>query len=260
MRMGIQMKARVRNHLRGNVVGYVAVFLALSGTATALGGSDTVFSDDIVNGEVKTPDLANNAVTTGKIRNGHVLNDDLAANAVTGGKVEDATLGGSDVIDGSLSGGDLASDTVSGDDIAESTLGQVPSALLGGFGRTGTVGSCDPESTTFITCATTGVINVPPGARALVLGRVRARAEIDADSGRGNCRLGTSSIGAVPNGKFFISVGDDAGTSDSVSLAGITPPLPAGSTLFGLDCNQEQISGAIQYDEASATVLLISGS
>ena len=50
------MRHRLHNHIRTNVVGYIAIFLfAISGTATALAGSDTVFSDDIVNGEVKTP-------------------------------------------------------------------------------------------------------------------------------------------------------------------------------------------------------------
>jgi hypothetical protein len=254
------MPARIRNHIRANVVGYIAVFLALSGTAAAThpGGDNTIDSGDIINGQVTTPDVADDAVTAAKIRNGHVGNADLASTAVTGGKVEDGTLGGSDVIDGSLSGGDLASNTVTGDDISESSLGQVPSALLGGFGRTGATNSCDPESETFVTCAATEVINVPPGARALLLGRVRASEEVSASHGRGNCRLGTSSIGVVPNTTHFIATTNTSG--DSVSLAGITPPLPAGPTSFGLDCNQEQVSGAIQYDEASATVLLISGS
>jgi hypothetical protein len=253
--------ARIRNHIRSNVVGYVAVLLfAMSGTATALTGSNTVFSDDIVNGEVKTPDLATNAVTTGKIRNGHVVNDDLAANAVTGGKVEDGTLGGSDVIDASLSGGDLAGNTVTGDDIAESTLGQVPSALLGGFGRTGAEGTCDPESATFITCAATPVLDVPAGARALILARVGASTEgTTSDIAKGECRLGTSSIGAVPNTTFSFNVLTQQEV-EMATLIGITPPLPAGATSFGIDCNQQLPNGAIRYDDASASVVLISGS
>ena len=40
----------IRNHLRSNVVGYLALFVALSGTAVALPATNTVFSDDIVNG------------------------------------------------------------------------------------------------------------------------------------------------------------------------------------------------------------------
>ena len=50
---------RFREHIRSNVIGYIALFaFAMSGTASALDGSDTVFSDDIVNGEVKSADIA----------------------------------------------------------------------------------------------------------------------------------------------------------------------------------------------------------
>jgi hypothetical protein len=52
------MSKRIRAHLRSNVVGYIALFcFAMSGTAAALPGTDTVDSGDIIDGEVKTPDL-----------------------------------------------------------------------------------------------------------------------------------------------------------------------------------------------------------
>ena len=59
------MASRIRNQIRSNVIGFLALLLVLStGSALALNGSDTVFSDDIVNGEVKAPDLGANAVNT----------------------------------------------------------------------------------------------------------------------------------------------------------------------------------------------------
>jgi hypothetical protein len=84
------MLARVRDHVRHNVVGYIALFVALGGTGAY--AADTVFSTDIVDGEVKTPDLANVAVTNGK----------LAANSVGAGKVVDNSLGGADILEPSL--------------------------------------------------------------------------------------------------------------------------------------------------------------
>jgi hypothetical protein len=50
----------IRSHLTfANVASAIALFIALSGgTAIALSGANTVFSDDIVDGEVKSPDLA----------------------------------------------------------------------------------------------------------------------------------------------------------------------------------------------------------
>ena len=45
-------------HLRQQWLGALAVALVLTGgTAYALDGSNTVFSDDIVNGEVRTADI-----------------------------------------------------------------------------------------------------------------------------------------------------------------------------------------------------------
>ena len=63
------MRKRLRSHLTfANVASGIALFVALGGgTAVALNGSNTVFSDDIVNGEVKTPDLATGAVTAPKL-------------------------------------------------------------------------------------------------------------------------------------------------------------------------------------------------
>jgi hypothetical protein len=51
---------RIRRHLSfANVASAIALFVAIGGgSAYALTGSNTVFSDDIVNGEVKSPDLA----------------------------------------------------------------------------------------------------------------------------------------------------------------------------------------------------------
>jgi hypothetical protein len=52
--------SRVRAHLRNNVVGYVALFFALSGGAawaTHPGGANTISTGDIIDGEVRQPDI-----------------------------------------------------------------------------------------------------------------------------------------------------------------------------------------------------------
>jgi hypothetical protein len=63
---------QLRSHLTyGNVIGTIALFLVLSGgTAVALSGSNTVFSDDIVDGQVRKNDLANSA---GKIYGNRIV-------------------------------------------------------------------------------------------------------------------------------------------------------------------------------------------
>ena len=69
-------------------LGVLAIFLVLStGTAYALTGSNTVFSDYIVNGEVQNADVGSSAVASDEIKDGSVLNDfeDIALNALTSG-------------------------------------------------------------------------------------------------------------------------------------------------------------------------------
>jgi hypothetical protein len=254
------MSRRICSHLRSNVVGYVALFIALtSGTAYALNGSNTVFSDDIVNGEVKNPDLADNSVSTTKIADGGVLAPDLGANAVTTRKILNGDVRGVDLGANAVDSAKVADDSIGGDDVAESTLGQVPSALLGGFGRTGTLsGTCNPESETFVTCASVN-LDLPTPTRVLVLGRITA-AHGKSDFSNGTCALATAPPGGpVPNTVVFKMLDADEYTDD-IPLVGITDVLPAGPTLFALDCNEDSTGDPINYTRASVTAVALSPS
>ncbi|GAA1770547.1 hypothetical protein GCM10009795_015790 [Nocardioides hankookensis] len=83
-----------------NVCSALALTIALGG-GTAYAAS-TIKSKDIVNGQVKTPDLGKNAVTSAKIRNGQVRLADLAAGAVTGTTVADGTITLADLAAGTI--------------------------------------------------------------------------------------------------------------------------------------------------------------
>src|SRR6188472_2554875 len=68
-----------------NICSFLALSIVLSmGTAYAAG---TVRSKDIVNGQVKTVDLGNNSVTTGKIKDGEVRLGDVSAGAIDSTKI-----------------------------------------------------------------------------------------------------------------------------------------------------------------------------
>ena len=125
------MLAGLRTRLTfANVCSFLALLIAL-GTGSAY-AANTVFSTDIVDGEVKVADLDNNAVTTGKIRNGHVGNLDLAADAVEGSKVLDTSIAHADlandgvnsanVVNESLTASDLATDSVNATEIANNAI------------------------------------------------------------------------------------------------------------------------------------------
>ena len=62
------LSTRIRGHLRSNIYGLIAVFIALGGTAVALPGRNTVDSGDIRNAQVKSVDVAQNTLTGGDIK------------------------------------------------------------------------------------------------------------------------------------------------------------------------------------------------
>jgi hypothetical protein len=90
------------------VMATIAVFLVLSGgTAVALSGSNTVFSDDIVNDHVFSAD---------------VRNDTLAGGGLTAADLRPASVGSSEVADNSLRGADIANGTLGTDDYGDNGI------------------------------------------------------------------------------------------------------------------------------------------
>ncbi len=152
------MSTNLAKHLRTNVYGLIAIFIALGGSAIAANraAKNSVTSKSIKNAQVKTKDLAPNSVKSSKVIDdsltgadiqestlqgldspavptgaaggdlaGTFPNPTIAADAVGAGQVADQSLTGLDVLDGSLTG----------DDVDESALG------FAGGDITGTLGS-----------------------------------------------------------------------------------------------------------------------
>ena len=115
------MIARFRSRLTfANVCSFFALLIAL-GTGSAY-AANTVFSTDIVDGEVKTADIANNAVRSTKIGTGQVLNQDLGADAVDGSKIFDASVSAADLGFESVNSGEIATDAVNGSEVAANAI------------------------------------------------------------------------------------------------------------------------------------------
>jgi hypothetical protein len=229
------MSARIASYLRGNVLGLIAIFIALGGTAIALPGQNTVQSGDIGPGE--------------QVRNGDTK-------PIQGSWIEDNSLTGADVDESTLApgppgppsgpaGGDLTG-TYPNPQVNEGSLGQVPSAALGGYGRSVINTACDPGSHVFIDCGFT-TLNLPSATRVLMI----ASATEYGGGTAGGCRLVTSS-GEVTGTRVNIH----GGQHEVIALTAVTGIIPGGSRDFGLECNQEL--GDAKYHQISVSAVALS--
>jgi hypothetical protein len=78
------LSSRVGNHLRRNVYGLIAVFIALSGTAVALPGKNSVDSGDIKKNAVHKSDIKKNSVNSPKVINDSLTGTDINETSLTG--------------------------------------------------------------------------------------------------------------------------------------------------------------------------------
>jgi hypothetical protein len=257
----------MQKHLTyANVMATLAFLIAVAGgTAYA---ANTVFSADIVDGEVKAADLANNSVRASKIATGQVqsvdVRDDtlsegglqavdLAAQSVgrseldslafASGDISRATptsaFGVSDdaiqhteVSDGTLTGADVAPNSLLGSDVAEQTL-----TLLDGHDSFDA--NCDPGDETWIVC----------DELLFTLGRdmevsatwVYAMGTDGGVNPNGECR--TTLDSAPKSNSIWLSSEDDS----DFSIGGVpvvdVMSLPAGTHTIGLECHEHQPEG-----------------
>ena len=258
------MAKRVHRHIRSNVVGYLALFFALSlGTAYAV-DKNSVKSKHIGAGQVRESDLGTGAVT----------GDKLAANSVDGENVVDNSLKGADVDESSLNlpapptvpsslppngtaGGDLAGEypnpligagavgtnevdgSLTGDDIQESSL----SGVVNGSGRV-------------VTGSATGMTGTPFPERVIL--ELPGWGEIDIP----NCVPS-----ATPANRFARIEFDSTGPSGVVWVDGGEPPVgynSATSPLFGAGSPgntgaQEVYSLFIVRDDSAQTAVVTAG-
>ena len=105
------MLGRLRTRMTyANVMSTIAVFLALGGGVAY--AANTIFSEDIVDGEVKSVDLGTNAVTGGK----------LAANSVTTNKITDGAVTSTDLADGAVTNFKLGAGVVTHSKLGTSSI------------------------------------------------------------------------------------------------------------------------------------------
>lgn len=166
------------------------------------------------------------------------------------------------LIGGSVNGQDVNNSSLTGADVAERTLGQVPSALLGGYGRWTGAGSCNPTTGVgnpgpYVNCATV-TVNLPAPARFLLMGQATAVPEDGQGKlALGNCRLGSTS-GPLADSTTSINTTNQ----ESVSPVAVSGVLQPGQQTFDIECNDAGApvvgGGAVKYQEAGIVAVAIS--
>jgi hypothetical protein len=223
-------------------VAFIALLAALSGTAVALPGKNSVDSGDIKNKQVKGKDLANNAVTAKKVKN--------------------SSLGGGDVKDNKLTGAD----------IDEATLGKVPSAAtadsagnantVGGVGADAlTVGrsnasvECFGDATGY-DCASVA-LNLPRSGRVLLITSAPMHADADGSSARCAILRNGTELPDTETHPGSLEDIDDAQDAESANgaVTNVTAVLPAGASTFTLRCADTGGNPHFRHTTISAVLL-----
>jgi hypothetical protein len=104
----------ILRHLRSNVVAYLALLIAMSGTSYA--------AAKIANGSVTTRKLAQNAVTSQKVRNEGIQSIDVRNNSLTSSDLRDNAVNSSDLQDGSVSSVDVKDRSLMRSDLANAAV------------------------------------------------------------------------------------------------------------------------------------------
>lgn len=112
----------VSRHIRSNAVAYLALFFALTGSAAALQGKNTVKTKDIANNAVTTPKIRGGAVTAAKLAQGSVGAAQLAPGSVGAAQLAAGAVGSSALATGAVGTSALAADAVTLDKIAPGVI------------------------------------------------------------------------------------------------------------------------------------------
>jgi hypothetical protein len=114
------MSWRIRAHIRSHIVGYVALFFALSGSAVAvsLPGKNLVNSKDVINKSLKSKDYKNDNIKSIDVKDGSLAGVDVLSDSLTGDDLSNDSIKSIDVEDASLAGVDVLSDSLTGDDLS----------------------------------------------------------------------------------------------------------------------------------------------
>lgn len=240
---------RFGRHVRQQYAGFLALFIALGGVSYAAISlpQNSVGSKQIKRGAVKNSDLGKNAVTSAKVKDGSLLSADFKPGQPVGGPPGAAGPQG-------LKGdkGDAGANGINGTNGAMGPVGPT-------FGRSVATSFCNPSSTTFVACTTTGSIELPTSGRVLLIGTSSWDNNANGFTpDRGACRLrvdGTTTVGPTSVDFGQITATHAVETGGSVAANGVSDVLPAGAHTFAFECNESDADVALTDTSISAVLL-----
>jgi hypothetical protein len=116
----VPVLARIRRPNHATVVAYLALFVALGGTAYAV---DTIGSADVINDSLKSEDIKNETLRGGDVALNTIATSRLTDNSLLSVDVKDGTLTAADIQDETLTAADIKNGTIGSADIAANSLG-----------------------------------------------------------------------------------------------------------------------------------------
>ena len=113
---------RIRVPSHGTIAAYLALFIALGGTAYAL-ERGSITSREIATGAVKGSEIKSGGVGKADIRANAVAPSEIRENAVRSSEIRAGAVGTDELLDGAVTAPKLAADAVSGANVADGSLG-----------------------------------------------------------------------------------------------------------------------------------------
>lgn len=116
------MTAKRPSH--STIVAYLALFVAIGGTAAALPGRNTVNSGDVIDETLKTRDLKNGAAVQGSdVINESLTEEDLALDSVRRGEIQEDGVDTEEIATGSVTEDEIAFSSVKQSEVADGAIG-----------------------------------------------------------------------------------------------------------------------------------------
>jgi hypothetical protein len=239
------MATRARSYLASNVLGLIAIFIALGAGAYAAGlPKNSVNSKQIKAGAVKTGEIADDAVTSPKVADGSLLGQDFAAGQLPAADTPQQVLDKVKDVDGPGSGADA--DLLDGNDANDFLKGA--GTIPGGSDLSGSYAS--PQ-------IAAGTINTRDLAPSLQIGTVSysngsfiRRASI-IDVSRAAPGVFCFSLAYTPTGGVATISADASGFPVAYTLESPPPSLcpTSGPHTFAVVTYNTAASGGVRTDE-----------